>query len=171
MRCCACIFLLTSQNGIGVASFFATLRRALRPALHEAAAAWSRATAGEVCITGLRRIIEEWLPDPQWHLPLAYTLAWLRVAGGNSVLPPWVKLTFPKTGDAIAALRDVPFTDPACAWCREQHDLERMLPHDSRSGVRPPPTAHIGGTGRNAGCFYCLSVDASRCRRTRIRLP
>ncbi|RKT38000.1 RecQ family ATP-dependent DNA helicase [Thiocapsa rosea] len=139
-------FLLAPQNGIGVASFFATLRRALRPSLEEAAAAWSRATAGKVCITGLRRIIEQWLPDPQWHKPLAYTLAWLRVAGGNSVLPPWVKLSFPKTGEAIAALRDVPCTDPACAWCREQHDLERMLPHyfPGITEFRPSPATPDG---------------------------
>jgi ATP-dependent DNA helicase RecQ len=139
-------FLLAPQNGIGVASFFATLRRALRPSLDEVAAAWTRATAGKVCITGLRRIIEQWLPDPQWHKPLAYTLAWLRVAGGNSVLPPWVKLSFPKTGEAIAALRDVPCTDPACAWCREQHDLERMLPHYflGITDFRPSPATSDG---------------------------
>ncbi|MGD9871831.1 MAG: RecQ family ATP-dependent DNA helicase, partial [Thauera sp.] len=55
-------------------------------------------------------------------------LAWLRVAGGNSVLPPWVSLSFPRVREAIAMLRDRPCADPACAWCREQHDLEALLP-------------------------------------------
>ena len=55
-------------------------------------------------------------------------LAWLRVAGGNSVLPPWVSLSFPRVREAIAMLRDRPCADPACAWCREQHDLEVLLP-------------------------------------------
>lgn len=121
-------FLLAPENGKGVANFFATLRRALRPSLAEAAAAWQRATAGKVCLTAQRTLLEHWLPDPSWHKPLAYALAWLRVAGGNSVLPPWVHLNFPKTREAIAALRDLPCPDPACAWCREQHDLEALLP-------------------------------------------
>ncbi|MCK0510029.1 RecQ family ATP-dependent DNA helicase [Aromatoleum buckelii] len=121
-------YLLAPENGKGVANFFATLRRALRPSLAEAAAAWQRATDGKGCITGQRWIIEHCLPDPAWHKPLAYALAWLRVAGGNSVLPPWVSHSFPKAREAIATLRDVPCPDPACAWCREQHDLETLLP-------------------------------------------
>lgn len=121
-------FLLAPENGKGVANLFATLRRALKPSLAEAAAAWQRATAGKVCVTGQRRVVAHCLPDPAWHKPLAYALAWLRVAGGNSVLPPWVSLSFPKAREAIAALRDVPCADPACAWCRAQHDIESLLP-------------------------------------------
>ena len=113
-------FLLAPENGKGVANFFATLRRALRPSLAEVSAAWQRATGGKACLTGQRRVLDHCLPDPAWHKPLAYALAWLRVAGGNSVLPPWVSLSFPKTREVIAALRDVPCPDPACAWCREQ---------------------------------------------------
>lgn len=121
-------FLLAPENGKGVANFFSTLRRALRPSLAEAAAAWQRATAGKGCITGQRWVVEHCLPDPAWHKPLAYALAWLRVAGGNSVLPPWVSHSFPKAREVIAGLRDVPCPDPACGWCREQHDLETLLP-------------------------------------------
>lgn len=121
-------FLLAPENGKGVANFFATLRRALRPSIAEAAAAWQRATAGKGCITGQRWVLDHCLPDPAWHKPLAYALAWLRVAGGNSVLPPWVSLSFPQTREVIAAVRDVPCPDPACAWCRDQHDLDTLLP-------------------------------------------
>lgn len=121
-------FLLSQESGKGVANFFATLRRALRPSMDELSGAWLRATTGKVCRTAQRRVLEEWLPDTAWHKPLAYTLAWLRVAGGNSVLPPWVGLNFPRTREAIAALRDVPCTDPGCDWCREQHDIEALLP-------------------------------------------
>ena len=121
-------FLLAPENGKGVANLFATLRRALRPTLADTAAAWQRATAGKVCITGQRHIVEHCLPDPAWHKALAYALAWLRVAGGNSVLPPWVSLSFPRVREAIAMLRDRPCADPACTWCREQHDLEALLP-------------------------------------------
>lgn len=121
-------FLLAPESGKGTANFFATLRRALKPLLPEAIAAWQRATAGKVCLTGQRKVLEQWLPDPAWHKPLAYALAWLGVAGGNSVLPPWVGLTFPRTREVIAALRDMPCSDPACAWCRDQHHPETLLP-------------------------------------------
>lgn len=121
-------FLLSPEPGKGVANFFASLRRALRPPLEDVVAAWQRATAGKVCISAQRTLLADWLPDPAWHKPLAYTLAWLRVAGGNSVLPPWVGASFPRTREAIKALRDRPCSDPACTWCREQHDVEALLP-------------------------------------------
>lgn len=121
-------FLLSRENGKGVANLFATLRRTLRPALDEVVRAWQRATAGKVCHSAQRHLLAHWLPDPAWHQPLAYVLAWLRVAGGNSVLPPWVSHNFPQTREAISALRDTPCGDPGCAWCRDQHDLDTLLP-------------------------------------------
>lgn len=139
-------FLLGTENGKGVANFFAHLRRALRPTMGEAQAAWQRATDGKVCRTGQLRVVVDYLADPEWHKPLAFVLAWLRVAGGNSVLPPWVSLTFPRTREVIAALRDVPCTDPECAWCLEQHDLLRMLPRyfPGISSFRPTPATPDG---------------------------
>lgn len=121
-------YLLAPENGKGVANFFATLRRALRPSLPAVQDAWIAATRGKVCVTGQQRVLTTWLPDSNWHKPLAYVLAWLRVAGGNSVLPPWVRFTYPKTREVIATLRDVPCADPGCAWCRDQHDLTTLLP-------------------------------------------
>jgi ATP-dependent DNA helicase RecQ len=121
-------FLLAPDDGKGVASFFATLRRGLKPTLADAKAAWLRATAGKVCITGQRHIVEHCLNEPDWRKALAYVLAWLQVAGGNSVLPPWVHLNFPRVREAIGILRDTPCSDPSCDWCREQHDLEGLLP-------------------------------------------
>lgn len=121
-------FLLTAENGKGMANFFATLRGAFRPSLSEAEAAWRRACDGRVCKTGQEQLVSCYLPDAEWHKPLAYVLAWLRVSGSNSVLPPWVSITFPKTREAIAMLRDMPCSDPACCWCQEQHNLLELLP-------------------------------------------
>lgn len=139
-------FLLAPENGKGMASFFATLRNALRPSLREAQAAWQNATDGKVCKTGQQRVINDYLADREWHKPLAYVLAWLRVAGGNSVLPPWVGLTFPKTRELIAMLRDVPCSDPDCRWCEEQHDLLQLLPRyfPGIDQFRPTPTTDEG---------------------------
>jgi ATP-dependent DNA helicase RecQ len=139
-------FLLASENGKGVANFFATLRGSLRPSLCEAQAALQRATDNKVCRTGQQRVINQFLADPEWHKPLAYVLAWLRVSGGNSVLPPWVSLSFPKTRELIATLRDVPCSDPDCTWCKEQHNLLQLLPRffPGIEKFRPTPSTEDG---------------------------
>ncbi len=64
-------------------------------------------------------------PDTRWAL--AYALAWLSVAGGNSVMPPWVRHQFPEAGLLVRRLRDTPCTDAACEWCRERHDPRKEL--------------------------------------------
>lgn len=139
-------YLLAPENGKGVANFFATLRRTLRPTLSEAQAAWQSATRGKVCQTAQKTAVENLLPNPEWHKPLAYALAWLRVSGGNSVLPPWVSLSFPKTKEVISILRDTPCGDPSCAWCSEQHDLNQLLPRyfPGITSFRSTPTTASG---------------------------
>jgi len=61
------------------------------------------------------------------RLALAYVLAWLRVAGSNSVLPPWVRLGHPLTGDLINRLREVPCHPVDCAYCRRVHNSQEQL--------------------------------------------
>lgn len=121
-------YLLAPDAGDGLAGFFSSLRGTSKPGLSEVQAAWMEATDGKVCARAQRIASENWLVDPQWHKPLAYTLAWLRVAGGNSVLPPWVLSSYPRTREAIDALRDEPCSDAGCAWCSKQHDLMTLLP-------------------------------------------
>mgnify|MGYP001240518187 CR=1 FL=1 len=123
-------FLLVPEGAdqVGLGELLQTWRGDRRPSLVEAKLAWMRATKGKVCATAQRRVVAEWLPDPSWHQPLAYVLAWLGVAGGNSVLPPWVGRSHPRTREAIHALRDTPCEDPQCTWCREHHQLDVLLP-------------------------------------------
>ena len=58
---------------------------------------------------------------------LAYALAWLSVAGGSSVMPPWVRHQFPGAGRLVRRLRNNACSDPNCDWCRERHDVRREL--------------------------------------------
>lgn len=116
----------TSHTGLG--ALLQDWRGDRHPSLVEAKLAWLRATKDKVCTTAQRRVVGEWLADPSWHKPLAYVLAWLGVAGGNSVLPPWVGHSHPRTREAIRALRDTPCNEPHCTWCREQHQLDALLP-------------------------------------------
>jgi ATP-dependent DNA helicase RecQ len=78
---------------------------------------------------------------------LACTLAWLRVAGSNSVLPPWVRLQYPLTGQLIRRWREVPCASPDCAYCRQTHDargqLKKFFQHDD---FRPLPANPAGGS-------------------------
>lgn len=139
-------YLLASENGKGIANFFATLRRSLRPTLDETRISWLKVTEGKVCLVGQKLVLENYLADAEWHKPLAYALAWLRVSGSNSVLPPWVNLSFPKTREVVATLRDVPCTEPDCKWCREQHNLFELLPKyfPGINSFRPTPSTPDG---------------------------
>lgn len=80
--------------------------------------------AGQVCMTATLRLLED---AHQHGWAMAYTLAWLSVAGGNSVMPPWVRHQFPEAGAMVRLLRDTPCADPTCGWCRERHDARAEL--------------------------------------------
>lgn len=85
------------------------------------------ATKGKVCKTALNKVILSYLPDRELRPALAYCLAWLRVAGGNSVLPPWVRQQFHAVAPALRQLRDIPCQSPDCAYCRETHNPVSQL--------------------------------------------
>ncbi|MGR9043680.1 MAG: RecQ family ATP-dependent DNA helicase [Gammaproteobacteria bacterium] len=79
-------------------------------------------TQDRVCATAFNRVVLAYLPDPQRRPALAYCLAWLRVAGGNSVLPPWVRQQFHEVAPVLSQLRDVPCHRLECSYCRQMHD-------------------------------------------------
>jgi ATP-dependent DNA helicase RecQ len=57
----------------------------------------------------------------------SYVLAWLRVSGGNSVLPPWVRLQYPTTSRQIRQLRETSAAMPICPYCTLYLDPRREL--------------------------------------------
>jgi len=118
-------WLTTSSSvGPGFDLFFSSLRKAERPTDAEACAPIHQLLAGNTCQIYAREVMAT-LSPPDW--PLAYVLAWLSVAGGNSVLPPWVKYQFPETGRLLQRLRSTACTNRDCAWCRERHDARKEL--------------------------------------------
>ena len=104
-------------------AFFAEVRGARRPCDAEARAAIRARLNGNGCDVYAREVVAE--ASSGWAL--AYALAWLSVAGGNSVMPPWVRHQFPEAGRLVRRLRDTACTDPACGWCRERHDPRKEL--------------------------------------------
>ncbi|MCW5621612.1 MAG: RecQ family ATP-dependent DNA helicase, partial [Burkholderiales bacterium] len=140
---------LTTQDGSagGLDHFFTEVRGTGRPNTAQATTALSRLLDNTACAQASTKIISEAAQSP-W--PLAYALAWISVAGGNSVMPPWVRHQFPETGRLIQALRDTPCTDPACTWCRREHDALAQLKQwynnkDKDYDFRPEPVDAASG--------------------------
>ena len=118
-------WLTTEEDpAAGFDAFFTTLRQAPRPAAAEAQEAIRQRLAPAACRTQSREVLTQ---PAQQGWPLAYALAWLSVAGGNSVMPPWVRHQFPDAGTLVRRLRDLACTDPACRWCRERQDARKEL--------------------------------------------
>ncbi|WP_211364218.1 RecQ family ATP-dependent DNA helicase [Propionivibrio limicola] len=126
------------QSVSGLNRFFMMVREGRRPTEENAKAALRRLLAGKTCTQAAARIVDT---APQIAWPLAYALAWLSVAGGNSVMPPWVRHQFPEAGQLVRQLRDIPCSDPDCAWCRHEHDSLKQLQHwfGKTYGFRPEP--------------------------------
>lgn len=89
---------------------------------NEAFAIFQKHTQGRACETAVTMVAFKYLLDPNNRPALAYCLAWLKVAGHNSVLPPWVRHRFRDVVPILRELRDVPCNSPSCQWCRDTHN-------------------------------------------------
>ena len=117
--------------------FFSDLRGAPRPVDAEAQVAIGLRLKSAACTTQVRELVTD-IVTAGWAL--AYALAWLSVAGGDSVMPPWVRHQFPEAGRLLRRLRDTACTDPACGWCRERHDARKESKNwFGFDGFRPEP--------------------------------
>ena len=61
--------------------------------MEEAKKAIQQRLSGQGCRVQVRSVLDD---TRQQGWPLAYVLAWLSVAGTNSVMPPWVLFNFPQ---------------------------------------------------------------------------
>ena len=113
-----------AQAQAGFDAFFSTLRQTPRPADAEAREAIRQRLAEAACREQAEKVLDQ---SARHGWALAYALAWLSVAGGNSVMPPWVRHEFPEAGQLVRRLRDSACTDPACNWCGERQDARKEL--------------------------------------------
>ena len=98
------------------------------------------------CATVARRLGRE-LARAKKREPWAYALAWLRVAGANSIVPLWVRMRFPEVATIVRKLRDTGCSDPNCSYCVENRDPVRQLRRFfGFEGFRPEPRAPDGGS-------------------------
>lgn len=108
--------------------------------------AFCRLITDKVCQAALAGMAADF-NAPDKAAAIAYTLAWLTVAGANSVLPPWVGKRFPLTASLLRQLRDIPCQDPHCAYCQEAHNPRRnLMSYFAYDSFRPKPAAPAGGS-------------------------
>ena len=104
-----------TTRGTASAGFDALFQSLRDPAPNEAAAhaAMRRLLDGRAGNLRLNQTLNR-LSDPRSGWPMAYALSWISVAGGDSVMPPWVRMQFPQAGLIVRHLRDSNCGDPAC---------------------------------------------------------
>ena len=79
------------------------------------------------CPAAIRQRVPPLLERPEKRPAVAYSLAWLLVAGTESILPRWVHKRFPEAAQLIQAIRSTPCRDTGCAYCSEHHDPQSKL--------------------------------------------
>ncbi len=139
-------FLLRDDAALN--RLFGKLRESTSPDLAQARDAVRTGFSDRCCRSRLEQLLRADLGgDHELRLALAYALAWLRVAGGNSVLPPWVYATAPKVRALIQELREIDCNHPACGYCRHQHNPESLLLQNFQlPGFRAKPANPNGGS-------------------------
>lgn len=107
---------------------------------------------GSICCSHrLARVPADLTADPDHRFALALALGWIRVSGGNSVLPIWVHRSLPLVRQLIVELREQDCKDPACRYCAEQHNPEHLLElHFGKPSFRPKPIAPDGSSLQRA---------------------
>ncbi|MEW6219892.1 MAG: RecQ family ATP-dependent DNA helicase [Thermodesulfobacteriota bacterium] len=104
-----------------------------------------------VCATALEQLAAEMAASQESWPAMAYCLAWLRVAGGSSVLPPWVRHRFPEAATILRRLRSQPCPDPGCRFCQEAHDpAAGLATFFGLPSFRPRPAGPDGGSLQEA---------------------
>jgi ATP-dependent DNA helicase RecQ len=138
-------YLATRQEvSAGFDAVFGLIRAATVPSARTAEKAIRRLLSGRACNGRIEQTLGR-LASPQLGWPMAYALSWISVAGGASVMPPWVRMQFREAALIVRHLRDTACDNADCAWCREKNDSKRAL---SRwfgfEAFRPQPADDMG---------------------------
>lgn len=110
----------------GFDRLFSDVRGASAPTEAEAHKAIRVLLSEAACGAQVDAVLER-LSDTGLNWPMAYALAWISVAGGESVMPPWVRAQFRDAAQLVKDLRDTNCRDPHCAYCAEHNNPVRAL--------------------------------------------
>ncbi|MBW0159635.1 RecQ family ATP-dependent DNA helicase [Sedimentimonas flavescens] len=128
----------------GFDAVFRHIRSASPPSESAAHEAIRRLLAGRACNRRIEQVLGR-LTHGQLGWPMAYALSWISVAGGDSVMPPWVRMQFREASLIVRHLRDTRCESPDCTWCREKNDPKRALARwFGFDAFRPAPVDETG---------------------------
>lgn len=124
----------------GFDAIFREIRNASPPDRGPAMTAIRRLLENQACSAQVDSTLDT-LKDAQMAWPMAYALAWISVSGGESVMPPWVRASFPEAALIVRQLRDTNCGKPDCAWCATMNDPKGALKKwFGFPGYRPEPS-------------------------------
>ena len=110
----------------GFDRLFSQIRGSAVPKRSEAQSAIRGLLASAACSEMVERTLEQ-LDETGLCWPMAYALSWISVAGGDSVMPPWVRAQFRDASRIVKSLRDSNCGDSNCNYCRTNNDPKQAL--------------------------------------------
>ena len=119
--------LFNSFSGAGLWSVFSQISVNKIKSPYEAYQSFMDQTIGKVCNKAAKETIPPLLEKAESRPIVAYCMAWLQVAGGNSVLPPWVRHRFLEIPAIIKKLRVGTCGESTCEYCAETNNPEKHL--------------------------------------------
>lgn len=123
----------------GFDAVFRSVRKSPQPDRATALSAINLILAGKACGVQVAQVLGK-LSDPRVGWPMAFALAWISVSGGESVMPPWVRASFPEAALIVRELRDTNCNDSACNWCSEMNSpVGALRKWFGFEGFRPQP--------------------------------
>ena len=101
----------------------------------------------KACPTALARNLPPLIADPMTRPAVAYSLAWLTVAGTESILPRWVHRNFPESSKLLRLIRGMNCGDPDCTYCATNHNPRgKLTQYFGHPGFRPAPATPDGAS-------------------------
>jgi ATP-dependent DNA helicase RecQ len=135
-------------------ALLASVRQASAPVSAEASRIAHTRFGDGCCRTRLATLVSAdalTVASDQERLALAYALGWIRVAGGNSVLPIWVHKAIPHVRTLLGELREQDCGSPTCGYCAQQHNPEALLlANFQKASFRVKPAAPDGTSSQRA---------------------
>jgi ATP-dependent DNA helicase RecQ len=105
----------------GMATLLSQVREQTAPTGEAAGRLIASRFAARCCVTRLSELAAAVSGSFDGYDPwsVAFALSWIRVAGGNSILPHWVFHELPAVRQLIAEMREIDCGQPDCLYCRQ----------------------------------------------------
>ena len=116
-----------SFSGAGLSMVFSRIAQPVIQTPDQALSCFLEQAKEKICVKTADIILLPILSTREKRPMAAYCMAWLTVAGGNSVLPPWVRHGFPEITSLIKSLRMETCGDPSCVYCAQNNNPEHQL--------------------------------------------